>query len=103
MRVTRKQRSYGNSIRNTNCQYPATFHGLHKWHNAMFEKLGWMVLAKKHGHNDKIVTYKNELKHLAEKIECKWNTISEKDRKDDLKILLDNVNILISHVASDFP
>ena len=35
-----------------------TFHGIHKWYTAMFEKLGWMILAKDKGLNDNIEHYK---------------------------------------------
>lgn len=35
-----------------------TYHGLHKWYAAKFEKLGWMVLAHERGHHDKITCYK---------------------------------------------
>ena len=37
----------------------ATFHGLNKWYEMEFEKLGWMVLAKSRGHTDKITAYMN--------------------------------------------
>jgi len=112
MTKTRKQRSGkrftkkvigGADANMDNCQYPATFHGLHEWHNAMFEKLGWMVLAKEKHMDDKITSYKNGLNRLKEKLQCKWNSTEEQDRKDDLKILADNVEILIAHVARDFP
>ena len=36
----------------------ATYHGIHKWYTAMFEKLGWMILAKDKGLNENIEHYK---------------------------------------------
>jgi len=27
-------------------QYAVTMHSLHKWHDSVFERLGWMVLAR---------------------------------------------------------
>jgi hypothetical protein len=31
------------------CKYMATNHGLQKWYEIEFEKLGWMVLSKEYG------------------------------------------------------
>ena len=101
--MTPKYRGGADVANVPDCQNPATFHGLHNWHNAMFEKLGWMVLANEHGYNEKVSSYKTGLNRLAEKLQCKLNNVSEQDRKDDLKIMLDNVNILIAHVSKDFP
>lgn len=107
-RMTRKIRRNkmlgGEGEMNTDdCKYPSTFHGLHQWHNAMFEKLGWMVLAKQRGMDDKIASYKNGVSRLIEAIDCKIKKVTESDRKDDLLILLNNVNVLKAHADSDFP
>jgi hypothetical protein len=80
----------------------ATYHGIHEWYKDEFEKLGWMILAKDRGLTDKINTYKNSLKRLKDSIEHKLTHVKETDRKDDLKIMWNNVNILIAHVDKDF-
>jgi len=80
------------------CKYPATMFGLKKWYTKMFEQLGWMVLAKNHRYEDKIVAYKISLGRLKEKLECKIDTIKNEDKKEDLMIMLDKVKILIRHV-----
>jgi hypothetical protein len=80
----------------------ATYHGIHKWFTAEFEKLGWMVLAQKKGYNDKIVAYKHSLQRLKNAIETKIASIHEQDRKDDLLIMHKNLLILMDHVHQDF-
>ena len=81
----------------------ATYHGLQHWYKAKFEKLGWMILAKKRGMNDKIAEYKNSLdrlhKALTHKLE--YHTC-EPDRKDDLMIMRGNIEVLKEHVDKDF-
>jgi len=80
----------------------ATFHGIHGWYKAMFEELGWMILAKHRGMSDKITTYKNSLQRLKTAIVQKWEHIHDKDKHEDLEIMLKNVEILIEHAEKDF-
>lgn len=84
------------------CKNQATMQGLTRWYVSMFEKLGWMILAKKLGDMDhKIMAYKISLDKLEEKLECKINTIKEMDHKDDLYIMLKNIRILKEHTLMD--
>jgi len=80
----------------------ATMHGLNKWYMAMFEELGWMVLANKKGMDEKIKHYKTSLHNLETHLECKIKSVRDYDKKTDLQILLENVKILIAHVDKDF-
>jgi len=79
-----------------------TYHGIHLWYKHKFEKLGWMILAKKHGHNDKIMEYKNSIKRLHCSIEKKMKQIRDTDKRNDLKIMLENLEFLMEHVDKDF-
>jgi len=88
-------------MKQTRKKVKATYHGLHKWYEEMFEHLGWMILAKSKGYDDKIEVYKNSLKRLKEGIENKISTTKDSDKKDDLKIMWDNLNILITHANKD--
>jgi hypothetical protein len=60
----------------------------------MFEKLGWMAMAKEHKNNLKIEAYKEGIKHLLECLDKKEQDTVDVDRKNDLKILQDNVECL---------
>ena len=72
--------------------HPTTFHGLHEWHKHMFEKLGWMVLAKAHGRHTKIAAYLEGIEHLLKTLnETKFE---EADRNRDIAILKGNVEKL---------
>ena len=103
MPTKRHHKNRVNTRKSTGCRYSATMQGINAWHKAMFEQLGWMVLAKEKYHlNDKIATYKNSVNRLKEAIECKLSKVHDKDRKDDLKILWDNVMILKAHIEKDF-
>ena len=74
--------------------YYATYHGLHKWHEHMFEKLGWMILAKDNGYSSKIKAYLDGVNHLEKALNEKLKIVKDEDRYDDLEILLHNVKIL---------
>ena len=100
MAKTIKRRKNQAGTQKSRCEHPATVHGIQEWYKHMFEKLGWMVLAKsKGGMSDKLISYKKSLKRLEDKIECKIPMIHCMDKKDDLIIMLGNVRILMDHVS----
>ena len=74
--------------------YNVTYHGLHNWSKAMFEKLGWMVLAHAHGHQEIIDTYLINISHLMKAIEERKKNLEEKNRKNDMDILMRNMEVL---------
>lgn len=76
--------------------HDCTFIGLHKWHNHMFEHLGWMAMAHKHNGQLKIEAYLDGINRLHQCIEAKLNKTHDVDRKDDLRVLLDNTACLKS-------
>jgi hypothetical protein len=80
----------------------ATMQGLSKWYVHVFEELGWMVLAQNKGYTDKIKTYKNSLERLKTQLEHKLVRLHERDRKEDVQIMLNNLDVLIHHVDKDF-
>jgi hypothetical protein len=79
-----------------------TYWGVNEWYKEKFEKLGWMVLAKYRGYHDKIAEYKNSLARLKRALEHKLTHLRDKDKIDDLKIMHQNICILIDHVDKYF-
>ena len=80
----------------------ATYSSLTNWYKKMFEKLGFMILAYNKGHDDQINNYINNLYLLKDSLMEALVEINDPDRKRDLKIMLDNLKILIEHVTEDF-
>ena len=79
----------------------ATFHSLHHWYVSEFEKLGWMILAKNRNMKDKIDTYLNSLDRLHEALTHKLEHLRDSDKREDVMIMLSNVDILIRHAKKD--
>jgi len=79
-----------------------TYRGLNKWYSAMFEKLGWIVLANENGMKYKVESYKKSLEKLKCSINKKIISMNDLDKKKDLVIMSKNLQILINHVDKDF-
>lgn len=79
-----------------------TMESLHDWYKTMFEKLGWMILAKHRKYTDKIAAYKNGIKRLKYELEQKIDQVENQDNKTDLKIMHHNVCLLMEHANKDF-
>jgi len=79
-----------------------TLPGLTQWYKSMFEQLGWMVLAKKHGVSEKIVAYKKSLDRLCDALCDRIDRVHDEDNRDDLILMQKNVEYLIKHVKKDF-
>ena len=83
-------------------EYDTTFHGISKWYSQMFKKIGWIVLSDKKGNSERVNNYMHTLLKLYKSIELKHKKISDSDKKRDLEIMKDNLDILIAHVQKDF-
>jgi len=83
-------------------KYANTLHGLQKWHDYAFEKLGWIVLAKAKGYNSKIAEYKRMLANLLKSLEHVRAEYEDANRKHDLNVLHMNVIELHHFVMKNF-
>lgn len=99
---TRKNRSVSSIDYHEGECCEATFHGLNHWYTHLFEKLGWMILAKSRGMDDKITLYKTSLSRFKHSIEHKLKHTKDSDRKHDLKVMHHNICVLMEHVDKDF-
>jgi hypothetical protein len=92
----------GKTMKIKGCAHNPTYHSLRKWYESSFEKLGWMILAQQHGYTDKLTHYKSGVMRLRDCIAKKHSKMNDPDKKDDLRIMLDNVEVLIKHINKDF-
>lgn len=75
-------------------RYDSTTKGIYSWYTAIFEKLGWMVLAKEKGYGYKIDTYKKSIDNLLKTIKHTYGEYEEHNRQRDLHILFINTECL---------
>ena len=75
--------------------HESTHYGLNNWSKAMFEKLGWMLLAYTKGFPNELKYYIENVKDLHTSIKEKINTVHDEDTKADYKILKENVESLL--------
>jgi hypothetical protein len=83
-------------------KYAGTMKGVQEWYVAEFEKLGWMVLAKAKGYNEKIRAYKKAIDHLLKTIEHIKAEYESANRKHDLNVVHMNTMVLKEFVAKNF-
>jgi hypothetical protein len=84
------------------CADNPTYYHIRRWYESSFEKLGWMVLSQKNGYTDEVTSYKLSVMRLRDCISKKHSKMNGLDKKDDLKIMLDNTEVLIKHINKDF-
>jgi hypothetical protein len=83
-------------------RYSGTYHGVHKFYEYVFEKLGWMILAKAKGFTSKIQEYKRSIARLGRMIDHLEKEYEDHNRVHDLKVMRMNVAVLKEHVDRDF-
>ena len=101
MAKTRRNRSKRSKGRKEE-KVEATFAGLNQWYKKIFEELGWMVLAKEKRYDDKVEVYKHGIQRFKEAAKNAKSELTEHDRKRDIDIMLDMIEILEKHVKKDF-
>jgi hypothetical protein len=101
-RRSNKKRQHSKSEK-ISCKFPAATAGLMKWYFHLYEKLGWMVLAKHQGLVLGIEFYKRAISVLKERIICKIDSVRDYDKRNDLRVILNNVIVLEKYVNTNFP
>jgi hypothetical protein len=64
------------------------------WHKAAFEKMGWMILAKAKGMNDKVRAYKTGVDDLVKSLQQMSKEYEDHNRKHDLNVMLMQAKLL---------
>lgn len=94
--------SPGGGRKTRKCKNDATFVWLNIWFKNEFEKLGWIVLARKKGYDEKVNAYINSVERLYHQLGCKIKDTKDHDRKRDLMIMYKDVKYLMDHIHKDF-
>jgi hypothetical protein len=97
-----KKRQKSKSVKES-CKFPAATAGLMKWYFHLYEKLGWMILAKHQGMVLAMEFYKRAITVLKERIICKIDSVRDYDKRNDLRVILNNVIVLEKYVNTNFP
>ena len=100
MRSTRSQRRSKRSTRKE-IRIPelaGTMFGVNRWFRTMYEKLGWIVIAKAKGLNHKVVEYKRNLARLVRMIEQLMSEYMNVNRIHDLRVLHMEAKALLAYV-----
>lgn len=83
-----------------------TFDCLHHWYDSVFEKFAWYVVDYiRHQTAEEfknIESYMNEIEELRSSIELHKKYTHDKDKRNDLQIMGENTDILLSHAKDDF-
>jgi hypothetical protein len=83
-------------------EYDVTKYGLRKWYHAMISKLGWLVIADKNGDKTKIKEYGKTLVKLYKSLMKKKESFKNENRKTDVDIMMNDIEIIYSHFKYDF-
>jgi len=87
-----------------------TYDSLTRWHNSLFEKLGWMVLNKAQTSGDrtdaeerrkKSDVYIISIKRCLEAINARKEIESDTSKRVDLNLMSGNLDILLVHAKKD--
>ena len=79
-------------------RYASTMYALHKWYQTLCEKLGWIVIAKAKGYDDKVAQYKRSIAHFLKSAEHLKGEYEDHNRQHDLNVLHMNVKELQNYV-----
>lgn len=71
-----------------------TFRSLGKWHTRMFEKFGWLALAKARGDGHVLTHFKHGLAALMEATAASERSTADADRRRDLAIMAAEQQVL---------
>ncbi len=100
---TVKRKTVGSkTLKIKGCAHNPTYQSILFWYRNSFKQLGLMILEKHNGYNDKVSNYKKDVMRLRDCIAKKHSKMNDLDKKEDLRIMLDNTEILIKHIQKDF-
>lgn len=74
--------------------YNASSLDIRYFYKSLFEKMGWMILARRNGVNAEVANYKKPLELLKQMLYKKGTQSLDKPMRDDLNIMISNVNVL---------
>lgn len=98
-KTMRARRASQTTRRNSLPTQTVTINSISKWYTHLFDKLGWMVLAKKNGCAYKISDYKKSINHLLKAIEHLMDEYKNHNRKYDLNVMLKTTMVLRDFVT----